>query len=58
MAIGLAFWVILLVWAIFGIAVPAPGSAPRTWRDFGGTGLLFVLFLLVGWQLFGQPLHK
>ena len=55
MAIGLAFWILMLIWAVFGIA----------WH-FGYAGpyaiginslLLFVLFLLLGWHAFGPPLH-
>lgn len=56
MPIGLCFWIIMLVWFVFGLLI-----------HFGVVGgvyaganvlLLFVLFLLLGWQTFGTPLHK
>jgi hypothetical protein len=56
MTLGLAFWVIMLIWLVFGFLI-----------HFGIVGgiyaganvlLLFVLFLLLGWQVFGTPIHK
>lgn len=55
MSIGLAFWILMLIWAVFGLA----------WHfglvgAFGPTGsvvLLFILFGLLGWKVFGPPLH-
>jgi hypothetical protein len=38
MAKGTIFWLLMIVWAIFGIA-------------FGLLG--FILFFLLGWQVFG-----
>ena len=55
MSRGLAFWILMLLWLVLGLA----------WRFawFGGPwGLLgfafvpFLLFALVGWQVFGPPL--
>ena len=56
MSLGLAFWIIMLVWFVFGVAVHfgLVGAA----YAFGGTLMLFVLFVLLGWQTFGAPLHK
>ena len=51
---GLAFWVLMLIWLIFGLA----------WHFalFGGAIIgfaivPFLLFALVGWQVFGAPLR-
>ena len=60
MSLGLAFWIIMLLWLILGIvwAWPAPSPYPyHAWLPLGSTLLLFVLFLLVGWRVFGPPLH-
>lgn len=53
MSRGLIFWVLMLVWAIFAGAV---------YSGYGGhygpgasTLLEFVLFLLLGWQVYGSP---
>ncbi len=52
MTLGMAFWVLMLIWAVF--------IGWRGWADrvsFGGNLLIFVLFLLLGWRVFGAPLH-
>ena len=53
MTLGLAFWIIMLLWAVFGVwrNWPAPGL------PVVGDLLLFILFLLVGWKVFGAPIH-
>jgi len=55
MSIGLAFWVLMLVWLVFGILwhfglVAGVGM-------LGGVVLVFVLFFLLGWKVFGPPIH-
>jgi uncharacterized membrane protein YccC len=55
-SLALAYWIVLLILVVFGVTSPAP--QPKTWRDYGGLGVLLVLFILIGWQVFGQPLHK
>ena len=52
MTLGLAFWILMLVWLVFGVW--------QTWPDVkagGGNFLLFVLLALVGWRIFGAPIH-
>jgi hypothetical protein len=56
MTLGLAFWIIMLVWAVFGGLLYA-GMVTTAWAGVS-TLLLFVLFLILGWQTFGAPLHK
>jgi len=56
MSIGLIFWVIMLLWFIFALAWN------RGWVDasvgpWGNSVMLFVLFLLLGWRVFGAPIH-
>jgi len=57
MGIGLAFWVIMLVWLIFALAWNWPGTSVGPYGPVGNTLLLFVLFLLLRWKVFGAPLH-
>lgn len=52
MSFALAFWILMLVWLVFGLALHF-GYAPM----WGGSVLLFVLMLLLGWKVFGPPLH-
>ena len=52
MTLGLAFWILMLLWLVFGIW--------RSWPDHfavGGSLLLFILLLLLGWHDFGAPIH-
>jgi hypothetical protein len=53
MSLGLAFWIVLLLALIFGIYTNWRTPAP-SW----GNVLLFILLLLLGWQVFGAPLHS
>lgn len=57
MALGLAFYVIMLVWLIFALAWNWPGNAVGPYGPIGNALLIFVLFLLLGWKVFGAPLH-
>lgn len=55
MSLGLAFWVLMLIWLVFGLAwhfgvIGAHGP-------LGSALLLFLLFLLLGWKVFGPPLQ-
>jgi hypothetical protein len=55
MPIGIAFWVIMLIWLVFGLfghAFVAAGVAATV-----STVLLFVLFFLLGWKVFGFMLQ-
>ena len=52
MTLGLAFYILLLIWAIFGTWWSWPNR-----QLVGGNLLCFALFLLLGWKVFGPPLH-
>jgi hypothetical protein len=56
MTLGLAFWILMLIWFVFGILTHY-GMVPGTYGPLGNTLLLFVLFLLLGWKVFGAPIH-
>jgi len=55
MSIGLAFWILMLIWLVFGIAWHF--GLVGTFGPFGGALLVFILFGLLGWKVFGPPLH-
>jgi hypothetical protein len=57
MTLGLCFWIIMLVWLVFGILVHFAIVA-GAYSVLGGTVLLFILFFLLGWQVFGPPIHR
>lgn len=53
MPIGILYWVILVVWVLFGL-----------WRSnwdvktYSPNLVLIVLLILIGWQLFGPVVRK
>lgn len=59
MTLTFVFWFFMLCWLVFGFfwtwpSQPAP-SAP-VWYPFGGSMLIFILFFLLGLQVFGWPI--
>lgn len=57
MTLGLCFWVLMLIWAVFGLVSTWPGSPVGSYWPIGNMVLLFALFLLLGWHAFGPPIH-
>ncbi len=58
MSRGLIFWVIMIVWFVFGLVLSAGVVAGiGHYGVIGGQLLEFVLFLLLGWQVYGPPVH-
>jgi len=57
MTLGLCYWVLMLIWLVFGLAWHF-GYVTGAYAVGGGNLLLFILFLLLGWQVFGPPLHR
>ena len=55
MSIGLLFWVLMILWLVFG---PWPFWGANAFRPIGFSLLTFILFALLGWQVFGPPLHR
>jgi hypothetical protein len=56
MSRALAFWILMLIWFVFALAVFG-GFVVGTYAVGGGALLHFILFLLLGWQVFGAPLR-
>lgn len=54
MSLGLAFYILLLLWLVFWVW---DWRAPTGYGPFGNTLLFFLLFLLLGWRVFGPPIH-
>jgi hypothetical protein len=57
MKIGLLFWILMLIWLLFGAWTNWPGMQTGVYGPFGGTVLLFILIGILGWKLFGPPLQ-
>lgn len=54
MSLGLAFWVLMLLWLVLGLYIGYTGASHFV---LGGNLLLFILLLLLGWKVFGPPLQ-
>lgn len=57
MTLGLCYWILMLIWLVFGL-LTSFGYVVGHYGVVGNTVLLFILFLLLGWQVFGPPLHR
>lgn len=55
MSIGLVFWILMLLWLILGFALRLGYLGPHI--VWGGDIMLFLLLLLLGWKVFGAPVH-
>jgi hypothetical protein len=56
MTLGLLFWLLMVIWLIFGFAWNW-GALPGAYGPWGHSLLLFILLLLLGWATFGAPLR-
>lgn len=54
MPISFVFWLLMLLWLLFGVwrGYTGPG-----WPVMAGDLLLFVVIALLGWQVFGNPIR-
>lgn len=57
MTLGLIFWIIMLLWFLGALYWNWPGNPQGPYWQTGNTLLLFILFLLLGWKVFGAPVH-
>ena len=57
MSFGLVYWILMLLWLVFGLWAAWPLSGTNT-KLVGGNLLLFILLVLLGWKVFGPPIHS
>ncbi len=58
MPMGILFWVLMLIWLLFGLYWNwSAGDGKPNVGFIGGNLMLFLLLLLLGWKLFGAPLQ-
>ena len=58
MSFALIYWILMLLWLVFGIWINWPAGGPANVKPLGGTLLLFILLVLLGWKVFGAPIHS
>lgn len=53
MTIGFLFWLLMILWFLFGLYWNRTAFAGGDYSVFGGNLLLFILLFLLGWKVFG-----
>lgn len=57
MSMGLIFWILMLLWLVFGLYSNRAVLSSGDFMPVGGNLLLFILLLLLGWHVFGAPIR-
>lgn len=55
MGMGLIFWILMLLWLVFGFVMWRSPATIGPYGPWGNSLLLFILLLLLGWGVFGAP---
>ena len=58
MSIGFLFWLLMILWLIFGMWSVWPAAGQPNWRPVGGNLLLWILLFILGWRVFGFVIHQ
>lgn len=53
MTIGFIFWLLMLLWILFGLYSNREDLRGGKYGATGGNLLLFILLFLLGWRVFG-----
>ena len=56
MTMGLMYWILMLLWFVFSLVWTFGGGTIGHYGPAVNSVLLFILFLLLGWKVFGQPI--
>lgn len=59
MPLGILFYILILIWLLFGLYwnwSQGPDGRPN-YGLVGGNLMLFMLFLILGWRVFGPPIQ-
>jgi hypothetical protein len=58
MSMRLIFYVLMLIWLVFGVLAYTGAGGPQIthYSGIGGSLFEFILFLLLGWKVFGRPI--
>ena len=56
MSMGLMYWILMLIWFVFSLIWTFGGGAIGQYGPAVNSVLLFILFVLLGWKVFGQPI--
>jgi hypothetical protein len=54
---GLIFWLLMLLWLLFGLYWTWPEVRMGSYGLVGSNTVLFVLLTLLGWKTYGPPVQ-
>ncbi len=54
MSLSLVYWVLMLIWLVFSAWSGWAGGIKAS----GGSIVPFLLLLVIGWKVFGAPVHS
>ncbi len=57
MPIGVLFWVLMLIWLLFGFYSYRADFSRGSYGVVGGNLMLFILLAILGWRVFGPILQ-
>lgn len=57
MSLEFWFWLVCFLWLIGGIA-PVFKAGEKSWSGIGASLLPLIAIALLGWQVFGAPIHR
>jgi hypothetical protein len=59
MSIGFLFWLLMVLWLVFGMYWNWPSQpGPAGFGPLGSSLLLFILLFLLGWAVFGFVIQR
>jgi hypothetical protein len=58
MTLQVLFWVLMIIWLVFGLWREYTPGQPYPFVRGAGNLLVFVLLAILGWAQFGAPVHR
>jgi len=56
-SIGVLFWLLMILWLLFGLYWNRSDIRGGNYGIAGGNMMLFILLLILGWKVFGSPIQ-
>jgi hypothetical protein len=56
MSMSLVYWTLMLIWLVLGLWTVWPVTNANA-RPLAGSLFLFILLVLLGYKVFGPPIH-
>ena len=57
MPMSILYWVLMIIWLIFGMWAGYTPGQPYPYRSWGGNLLIFILMGILGYKVFGGPIQ-